>query len=111
MRAPRDETCEMVRLCALNAGCSSRRSCSLCVISRAGWRLPVDWAAAGWLLVSGLGRPARRQPPIAAIAPSPTGRAEMDLGLFMTQKHGFRGQGWAVEIGGRLADSASSLTP
>ena len=68
------------------------------IISRAGSRVPVNWAAAGRLLVSDLDDGLLRRLLAATVAPSPTGQAETDVDRLMAQVRAFRAQGWATEI-------------
>jgi DNA-binding IclR family transcriptional regulator len=69
------------------------------IISRAGSRVPVNWAAAGRLLVSDLEDDALRRLLAATVAPSPTGRAETDVERLVAQVRASRAQGFAVGIG------------
>lgn len=69
------------------------------IISRIGSRVPVNWAAAGRLLVSDMA-PGELEPWLAAnIAPSPTGTAPLDLALLARQIREAKARGHAVEIG------------
>jgi DNA-binding IclR family transcriptional regulator len=69
------------------------------IISRAGSRVPVNWAAAGRLLVPDLEDDALRRLLAATVAPSPTGRAETDVERLVAQVRASRAQGFAVGIG------------
>jgi DNA-binding IclR family transcriptional regulator len=59
----------------------------------------VNWAAAGRLLVSDLDDASLRRLLAATVAPSPTGRAEIDVDRLVAQIRAFRAQGHAIEIG------------
>lgn len=104
VRGLRDETGETVQLSALDGDrmavlLKEEGIRAVRIISRAGSRVPVNWAAAGRLLVSDMGDEALRRLLAATVAASPTGRAETDVERLVAQVRGFRAQGFAVEIG------------
>ncbi len=104
VRALRDETGETVQLSALDGPLmhvllKEEGFRAVRIISHTGSRVPVNWAAAGRLLVSDLDDTGLRRLLSATVTPSPTGRAETDVDRLMTQIRAFRAQGHAVEIG------------
>lgn len=68
------------------------------IISTVGSRVPVNWAAAGRLLVSDLDDAALRRLLTETMRPSPSGRACMDLDEVMAQVRRFRARGHATEV-------------
>jgi IclR family transcriptional regulator, KDG regulon repressor len=72
---------------------------ALRIVSKAGSRVPVNWAAAGRLLVSDLEDGPLRRLLGATVAASPTGQAETDIDRLVTQIRAFRDRGWATEVG------------
>lgn len=68
------------------------------IISRVGSRVPVNWAAAGRLLVSDLDDATLRALLARTVKPSPTGRATTDLDELVGQIRRFRAQGYGVEL-------------
>lgn len=104
VRALRDETGETVQLSAMDGPLmhvllKEEGFRAVRIISNTGSRVPVNWAAAGRLLVSDLDDEALRRLLSATVAPSPTGRAETDIGRLVAQIRAFRAQGFATEIG------------
>lgn len=104
VRALRDETGETVQLSTLDGPLmhvllKEEGFRAVRIISHTGSRVPVNWAAAGRLLVSDLDDAALRRLLAATVAPSPTGRAETDVDRLVAQIRRFRAQGHAVEIG------------
>lgn len=104
VRALRDETGETVQLSELEGPLmhvllKEEGFRAVRIISHTGSRVPVNWAAAGRLLVSDLDDQALRRLLSATVAPSPTGRAETDIDRLVEQVRSFRAQGHAVEIG------------
>ncbi|QIG47798.1 IclR family transcriptional regulator [Nordella sp. HKS 07] len=68
------------------------------IISTIGSRVPVNWAAAGRLLVSDMDDEALTRLLVATIRQSPTGRAVLDVQKLITQIRKFRRQGYATEL-------------
>jgi DNA-binding IclR family transcriptional regulator len=68
------------------------------IISRVGSRVPVNWAAAGRLLVSDLDDATLQGLLKRTIVQSPSGKAVMDVEKLVQQIRRFRRQGYAVEI-------------
>lgn len=68
------------------------------IISTVGSRVPVNWAAAGRLLVSDLDDEALTTLLTATNRQSPTGRAILDVKKLITQIRKFRRQGFATEL-------------
>lgn len=68
------------------------------IISNVGSRVPVNWAAAGRLLVSDLDDKALAALLAATVRQSPTGKAITDVKRLMTQIRRFRRQGYATEL-------------
>ena len=104
VRELRDETGETVQLSIMDGTLmqvllKEEGNRAVRIISNVGSRVPVNWAAAGRLLVSDL-----QDAPLARLLadtarPSPTGRAETDPVRLIAQIRRFRAQGYAVEIG------------
>lgn len=99
----RDETGETVQLSVLEQNmmlvlAKEESPQPIRIISRVGSRVPVNWAAAGRLLVSDLGDDALRGLLKSIVRPSPTGRAPTDIGKLVAQIRKFRMQGYAVEL-------------
>jgi DNA-binding IclR family transcriptional regulator len=104
VRALRDETGETVQLSAMDGPLmhvllKEEGFRAVRIISNTGSRVPVNWAAAGRLLVSDLDDEALRRLLTATAAPSPTGRAETDVDRLVAQIRAFRAAGHAIEIG------------
>lgn len=104
VRALRDETGETVQLSAMEGPLmhvllKEEGFRAVRIISNTGSRVPVNWAAAGRLLVSDLDDDGLRRLLTATVTPSPTGRAETDVDLLMAQIRAFRTAGYALEIG------------
>jgi len=68
------------------------------IISRVGSRVPVNWAAAGRLLVSDLDDDALAALLTHTIRSSPTGRAPTDVDRLIQQIRKFRDQGFGFEL-------------
>ena len=68
------------------------------IISNVGSRVPVNWAAAGRLLVSDMDEKALTALLTATVLPSPTGRAVTDVKKLIAQIRRFRRQGYATEL-------------
>ena len=68
------------------------------IISKVGSRVPVNWAAAGRLLVSDMDDKALAKLLSSTVQPSPTGRASTDVKKLITQIRKFRKQGYATEL-------------
>jgi DNA-binding IclR family transcriptional regulator len=104
VQALRDETGETVQLSAMDGPLmhvllKEEGFRAVRIISNTGSRVPVNWAAAGRLLVSDRDDEGLRRLLIATVAPSPTGRAETDIDRLVAQIRRFRVQGYATEIG------------
>ncbi len=104
VEALRDETGETVQLSVLENGMmlalvKEESHQPIRIISRVGSRVPVNWAAAGRLLVSDLDDDALRSTLAAHSVPSPTRKAPTDIDRLMTQVREFRAQGYGVELG------------
>jgi len=67
------------------------------IISNIGSRVPVNWAAAGRLLVSDMSDAELTLLLERTMRPSPTGRACMDVQIVIEQVRAFRRQGYALE--------------
>jgi IclR family transcriptional regulator, KDG regulon repressor len=99
----RDETGETVQLSVLENNVmlvlvKEESSKPIRIISRVGSRVPVNWAAAGRLLVSDLSA-SELKPLLQRIAkPSPTGRAPTDPDELVRQIKRFRMQGFGFEL-------------
>jgi DNA-binding IclR family transcriptional regulator len=99
----RDETGETVQLSVLDNELmmvllKEEGVRALRIISQVGSRVPVNWAAAGRLLVSDMDDKALTALLTATVRPSPTGRAATDVKKLITQIRKFRRQGYATEI-------------
>jgi IclR family KDG regulon transcriptional repressor len=99
----RDETGETVQLSVLDNDLmmvllKEEGVRALRIISQVGSRVPVNWAAAGRLLVSDLDDKALAALLTATVRPSPTGRAATDVKKLIAQIRKFRRQGYATEI-------------
>ena len=100
----RDETGETVQLSVLENDMmlvllKEEGSMPVRIISRIGSRVPVNWAAAGRLLVSDLDDEALRAALARSISQSPTGRAAVDIDQLIAQIRTARAQGYATELG------------
>jgi IclR family KDG regulon transcriptional repressor len=99
----RDETGETVQLSVLDNDLmmvllKEEGVRALRIISQVGSRVPVNWAAAGRLLVSDMDDKALAALLTATVRPSPTGRAATDVKKLIAQIRKFRRQGYATEI-------------
>jgi len=81
------------------------------IISRIGSRVPVNWAAAGRLLVSDLDDAALRGLLQRTVRPSPTGQAETNIGKLIAQIRRFRRQGYGIEINEANAHAGCVAAP
>lgn len=81
------------------------------IISRIGSRVPVNWAAAGRLLVSDFDDAALRATLAEHIAPSPTGTASTDIDGLVAQIRAFRAQGYGFELGEANAHAGCVAAP
>ena len=84
---------------------------SIRIISRVGSRVPVNWAAAGRLLVSDLDDERLRELLQRSVRPSPTGQAVTDIAKLMGQIRRARKQGYAVEINEANAHAGCVAAP
>lgn len=103
LSALRDETGETVQLSILdedrvNIVLKEEGNRAVRIISNVGSRVPVNWSAAGRLLVSDFADEDLRRFLERTIAPSPTGRAEMDVPTLMQQVRFYRARGFSTEI-------------
>jgi DNA-binding IclR family transcriptional regulator len=99
----RDETGETVQLSVLENDLmmvllKEEGIRPLRIISNVGSRVPVNWAAAGRLLVSDMDDEALTRLLSATIRQSPTGRAITDVDKLIAQIRRFRRQGYATEV-------------
>ncbi len=99
----RDETGETVQLSVLDNDLmmvllKEEGVRPLRIISKVGSRVPVNWAAAGRLLVSDMDDKALAKLLSSTVQPSPTGRASTDVKKLITQIRKFRKQGYATEL-------------
>ena len=99
----RDETGETVQLSVLENNMmlvlvKEESLKPIRIISRVGSRVPVNWAAAGRLLVSDLPEAELRAMLQRAVKPSPTGRAPTDPDELVRQIKRFRTQGYGIEL-------------
>ena len=99
----RDETGETVQLSVLENAMmlvlvKEESLKPIRIISRVGSRVPVNWAAAGRLLVSDLPEAELRAMLQRAVKPSPTGRAPTDPDELVRQIKPFRAQGYGFEL-------------
>jgi len=99
----RDETGETVQLSVLDDQLmmvllKEEGVRPLRIISNVGSRVPVNWAAAGRLLVSDMDDAALTTLLSATVRPSPTGRATTEVDKLIAQIRRFRRQGYATEI-------------
>jgi len=104
VRALRDETGETVQLSAMEGPLmhvllKEEGFRAVRIISNTGSRVPVNWAAAGRLLVSDLDDASLRHLLAATVTASPTGRAETDVDRLVAQIRAARKDGHAFEIG------------
>jgi IclR family transcriptional regulator, KDG regulon repressor len=100
----RDETGETIQMSVLENDMmlvllKEEGSMPVRIISRIGSRVPVNWAAAGRLLVSDLDDEALRAALARSISQSPTGRAAVDIDELIAQIRAARAQGYATELG------------
>jgi len=99
----RDLTGETVQLSVLENAMmlvlvKEEGSQSIRIISRIGSRVPVNWAAAGRLLVSDLADAPLRDLLRRSIRPSATGRAVVNIEKLVHQIRRFRRQGYGTEL-------------
>jgi DNA-binding IclR family transcriptional regulator len=99
----RDETGETVQLSILDGNMmmvlfKEEGIRPLRIISNVGSRVPVNWAAAGRLLVSDMDDKALTALLMETVRPSPTGRATTDIKKLVAQIRKFRHQGYATEL-------------
>lgn len=100
----RDETGETIQMSVLENGMmlvllKEEGLMPIRIISRVGSRVPINWAAAGRLLVSDLDDQALRASLSRSISRSPTGRAAVDIDELIEQIRIARARGFATEIG------------
>jgi DNA-binding IclR family transcriptional regulator len=81
------------------------------IISHIGTRVPVNWAAAGRLLVSDLPDAELRRLLEHSARPSPTGRAPTDVNTLVAQIRRARAQGYAVELNETNAHAGCVAAP
>jgi IclR family transcriptional regulator, KDG regulon repressor len=93
----RDATGETVQLSVLVL-LKEEGSRSIRIISRVGSRVPVNWAAAGRLLVSDLDNATLSALLRHSVRQSPTGRSITDVPKLIQQIRKFRKQGFATEL-------------
>ncbi len=98
----RDETGETIQLSVLENSmmlvlAKEEGSRPIRIISRIGSRVPVNWAAAGRLLVSDLDDASLRGLLERTVRQSPSGRAITDIDRLIGQIRRFRRQGYATE--------------
>jgi DNA-binding IclR family transcriptional regulator len=99
----RDATAETVQLSVLENDMmlvllKEEGSHSIRIISRVGSRVPVNWAAAGRLLVSDLDDGTLAALLKRSVRQSPTGRSITDVPKLIQQIRKFRKQGYATEL-------------
>ena len=99
----RNETGETVQLSVLENGLmmvllKEEGIRSLRIISNVGSRVPVNWAAAGRLLVSDMDDKELTNLLTATVRRSPTGKAITDVNKLIAQIRRFRRQGYATEL-------------
>ena len=99
----RDTTGETVQLSVLENDMmlvllKEEGSRSIRIISRVGSRVPVNWAAAGRLLVSDMDDAALSALLKRSVRQSPTGRSTTDVPKLIQQIRKFRKQGYATEL-------------
>lgn len=99
----RDATSETVQLSVLEnmmmlVLVKEEGSQSIRIISRIGTRVPVNWAAAGRLLVSDLDDAVLKELLRRTVRQSPTRRAITDIDKLIPQIRRFRRQGYGIEI-------------
>jgi IclR family KDG regulon transcriptional repressor len=99
----RDETGETIQLSVLDGNLmmvllKEEGVRPVRIISQVGSRVPVNWAAAGRLLVSDLDDKALADLLGDTVRPSPTGRAATDVKKLIAQIRKFRRQGYATEL-------------
>jgi len=99
----RDLTGETVQLSVLEDGMmhvliKEEGSGHIRIVSRIGSRVPVNWAAAGRLLVSDLDDKLLKELLTRTCRQSPSGKAMMDIPKLIRQIRRFRRQGYGTEI-------------
>lgn len=99
----RDETGETAQLSVLDGGqmlvlAKEESSHPIRIISRIGSRVPVNWAAAGRLLVSDMDDATLRRLLEQVAQPSPTGRAITNVEALIVQIREFRANGYGIEL-------------
>lgn len=100
----RDETGETIQMSVLENDMmlvllKEEGSMPIRIISRIGSRVPVNWAAAGRLLVSDLDDKALRATLTRSVSQSPTGKAAVNIDELIAQIRTARAQGYATELG------------
>jgi DNA-binding IclR family transcriptional regulator len=114
--ALRDETGETVQLSVLEHDMmlvlvKEESVHPIRIISKVGSRVPVNWAAAGRLLVSDFDEAELRALLARSVRPSPTGRAPTDVDALVRQIRAFRGQGHAMELNEANAHAGCVAAP
>lgn len=99
----RDQTGETIQLSVLEGEMmlvlfKEEGSRPLRIISQVGSRVPVNWAAAGRLLVSDLGDKELAELLRRTVRQSPSGKAILDVKKLVQQIRRFRKQGYATEL-------------
>lgn len=99
----RDATGETVQFSVLDNGMmlvlmKEEGNQPLRIVTRVGSRIPVNWSAAGRLLVSDLDDAALTKLLQETVRQSPAGRAITDVDALVQQIRKFRRQGYAIEI-------------
>lgn len=99
----RDETGETVQLSVLDDDlmlvlAKEESPHPIRIISRIGSRVPVNWAAAGRLLVSDMDDASLRSLLERSVCQSPAGKAVTDVDTLMTQIRQFRARGYGSEL-------------
>lgn len=103
VEALRDKTGETVQLSVLDGLwmlvlLKEEGMKSLRIISKVGSRVPVNWAAAGRLLVSDLDELSLRAFLSESVRQSPSGRATTDIDTLVREIYRFRKQGFGTEV-------------
>lgn len=100
----RDETGETIQMSVLENEMmlvllKEEGSMPIRIISRIGSRVPINWAAAGRLLVSDLDDETLRACLARTVSQSPTGKAALDIDELIEQIRIARARGFATELG------------
>jgi DNA-binding IclR family transcriptional regulator len=116
VQALRDETGETVQLSVLENGVmlvlvKEETKHPIRIISRVGSRVPVNWAAAGRLLVSDLDDAALRRLLAQNARPSPNNGATTDIDALVKEIRRARAQGHAVELNEANAHAGCVAAP